>query len=107
MPLTNGRSLTGGVRELLGRLAWGTWDNADSMAGLRSSGYRHSPAVRKWYNISLSKEVEGLGQVNFRGLGGKFWKEGNTPTLIPSQAFYKKLELYLEKEMPFPILRTG
>lgn len=94
--LTNGRNLKGGVRALLASLAWETWDNADSMAGLHISGYRHSPALRGTTS-SLSQEVEGIGQVNLRGLGGKFWKEDNTPTSISSQVFYKKLELYLEK----------
>lgn len=48
--LTNGRNLKGGVRALLGSLAWGTWEKANSTTGLHISGYRHSPAVSKRYN---------------------------------------------------------
>lgn len=90
---TNGRNHKGGIWALLGSLAWGIWENADSVAGLHISGTDIHLLYVRGTASSLSQEVERLGQVNFRGFSGMFWREGNTPNSISSQVFYKKLAI--------------
>lgn len=100
MILINGRNLKEGVRGLpWGGLLWESgnmltvWPVSVAVAMLKN---RHLPPISQRCNIFSHPGKRGVGQVK-RGLDGKFWREGNTPTSNPTQALYKKLELYLEK----------
>lgn len=65
------------------------------VARLCISGYAETPTFTYyWSGVQhLLIEIEGVGEVNFRGLDGKFWREGGICTSDPSQALYKKLAL--------------